>query len=249
MQTSQAVSGDFEPVRRESTRDKVYAAIRDAIFSGKLRVGQRLTELKLTSEFQVSRSVVREALQQLAHEGLIELNSNRGAQVVDLTTDQVDQIVQLRLLLESEAVRQAKQRLTGDGKRLLETAARRLENARSDVQTFIRLDYEFHETLWKLTGNATLCRHLALLTRPLFSLGIIMRHRSAIPEEGATLRTPGDHVRLAETICEGTMDEAVDAIRRHITENYPRTRAGVSRLHEPPGKGVKTGGRRRGAGR
>src|SRR5262245_62026610 len=86
-----AITGIMGPVQRESTRERVCTALRDAIYSGKLKLGQRLTELELTRELQVSRPVVREALQQLAHEGMIQLNSYRGAQVIDLTTEQIDE--------------------------------------------------------------------------------------------------------------------------------------------------------------
>jgi len=68
----------FAPVHREATREKVCAAIRDAIVTGKLEIGQRLPELQLTRDFRVSRAVIREALQQLAYEGLVEQNINRA---------------------------------------------------------------------------------------------------------------------------------------------------------------------------
>ena len=231
----------FDPVKRESIRDKVSAAIREAILSGKLKVGQRLTEAGLTTQFQVSRAVVREALQQLAHEGLIELNSYRGAQVIDLKPEQVDDIIQLRLVLESEAVRLAKQNMTDAGKTALRAAARDLERHRGNMEQFSRLDFAFHQLLWKMSGNSALPRHLVLLTGPVFSMGVIMRHRSVLSPTGANI---GDHAQLAETICNGTTDQAVAAIRAHITENWARTRAAVGSLQERESKP-----RRRRAGR
>jgi DNA-binding GntR family transcriptional regulator len=221
----------FEPVRRESTRELLCTAIRDAIFTGALKVGERLPELKLTAQFKVSRAVVREALQQLSHEGLIDLSAHRGAQVVDLTAEQIDETVSLRTILEPEAVRLAKSRLTAEGAALLRESAQRLEAARHDIRTFVQLDFAFHETIWNLSGNGILYRHLVLLTRPVFTLGIIMRMRRALTEAGTTLSSPGNHVWLAEKICSGSEEEATAAARQHITENCNRTRAAVDNLH------------------
>jgi DNA-binding GntR family transcriptional regulator len=217
----------FERVRREPTRDLLCNAIRDAIFSGALKVGQRLPELRLTAQFQVSRAVVREALQQLAHEGLVDLNAHRGAQIVDMSPQQIDETIALRSLLEPEAVRLAMGRLTPDDAALVQDRAQRAEEARSDIQAFATLDFAFHETLWKLSGNSLLHRHLVLLTRPLFSLGIIMRRRSALAGFGA----PGNHLLLAEKICSGDEEAALTAVREHITANSRQTRNAVDALH------------------
>ena len=97
----------FQAVKRESTKDKVYLLIREAIFLGKLKTGQRIAEVPLAEEFSVSRAIVREALQRLSHEGLVEHNSFKGARVIHLSPTQVDEIVHVRLLLESDAVRLA----------------------------------------------------------------------------------------------------------------------------------------------
>src|SRR5262245_26392610 len=131
MEVKTTMSIVFAPVKRESTRDVVCAAIREAIFSGDLNVGQRLREVALAEQFGVSRPVIREAFQRLAHEGLVELNSFRGAQVVDLTPEQVDETLGVRLLLEPEAVRLAKKHLTDADKRTLGDIVKRMRRAES----------------------------------------------------------------------------------------------------------------------
>jgi DNA-binding GntR family transcriptional regulator len=222
----------FAPVRRESTRDRVVAAIREAILSGRLSTGQRLAEIPLAMEFRVSRAVVREALQQLAHEGLVELSSFRGAQVVDLTPAEVDEIVSVRLLLEAEAVRLARLRMKDKDRSRLRELARELEDSRHDTQRFAQLDMRFHSTLWELSGNQTLCRHLVLLTRPMFSMGTIVRHSRLLAEDGSVAYPRGEHKSLAEKICDGDEREAIDAIRNHILENWTRARSAIERYRE-----------------
>jgi DNA-binding GntR family transcriptional regulator len=223
----------FAPVRREATREKVCAAIRDAIITGKLDIGQRLPELQLTKEFRVSRAVIREALQQLAYEGLVDQTINRGAQVVDVTPEQLDEILQLRVILETSAVRMARKRMQTEDAATILRLADNVEGARTEIEKFVQADLAFHRGIWRCSGNQTLQKHLTLLTAPVFSLGIIMRHSRVIPNPSGGIAIPGaDHLHLARAIVHGTLEEAVNAITNHITENWDRTRAAVEKLHQ-----------------
>jgi DNA-binding GntR family transcriptional regulator len=232
----------FAPVKREPTRDILCAAIRDAIFNGQLKIGQRLREVALAEQFRVSRPVVREALQQLGHEGLIEINSFRGAQVVDMTPEQVDETLELRLLLEPEAVRLAKKRLTDVDRQKLRAIVQKMRRAEANSRVFAQLDFEFHEMLWRAARNQTLLKHLTLLTQPLFAMGTIMRRSGPLSAAAADARY-GDHRNLVETICDGAESEAVEAMRNHIRENWTRTRAAAEKLHQkeaaPAARGKK----------
>jgi DNA-binding GntR family transcriptional regulator len=222
----------FAPVKRESTREIVCAAIREAIFYGHLKIGQRLREVALAEQFRVSRPVIREALQHLAHEGLIEINSFRGAQVVDLTPEQVDETLELRFLLEPEAVRLAKKNLTGADKQRLRAMVDKMHAAERESRDFARLDFDLHENIWRLARNETLLKHLTLLTLPLFAMGTIMRRSGRLTAvAGKDGVRYGDHTSLIQAICDGSESEAVEAMRNHIRENWPRTRAASERLH------------------
>lgn len=232
------MSTSFAPVKRESSREIVSASIREAILDGTLAVGQRLRELQLAGQFQVSRPVIREALQQLSYEGLVELNSFRGAQVIDLTPRQVDEMLGLRLILEAEAVRLAKPRLKDRDKHHLRTLADAMRAGSGGSQSTVQLDLELHETLWRLSGNETLAKHLILLTRPLFAFGVILRNSRRVTASAGVKHGIGDHGTLVDRICNGTVKEAVEAIQGHIRENWDRTRAAVERIHGPAPKVV-----------
>jgi DNA-binding GntR family transcriptional regulator len=229
-----SVAPIFRQVRQESTRDKVYAAIRDAILAGRLQTGERITEPLLAREFRVSRAVIREALQQLAHDGLVEQNSYKGTRVVQLSPAQIDEALSARLLLEPEIVRQAKERLTEEDKRQLKAMARRLEASVADPQHYAELDLALHRRLWELSGNQTFQKLLEQVTTPLFAMGTIMRYASAYAASagGKAVKPsrPSDHVRLIETICDGTREEAAEAIRSHISHNWRMTREKAEEL-------------------
>src|SRR5579863_5828885 len=92
------------PARRRVLADEVADAIRSAIFSGQIDLGQRLLEAELATTLKVSRGPVREALVQLSQEGLVRIERHRGATVAELGLDGVHEIYSLRTALERLAV-------------------------------------------------------------------------------------------------------------------------------------------------
>jgi DNA-binding GntR family transcriptional regulator len=210
----------FEPVRRESTREKVYAAIREAVLDGRLRLGQRLTEISLAKDFGVSRAIIREALQQLAHDGLVEQNAYRGSNVVSLSPEQVDEIISTRILLESEAVRRAMASITPTEIRYLQNLMKQIQDASADADAVSELDLAFHEKIWELSGNATLRKILLQITAPLFAMGSIMRHtRRGTQGANASFRR-SSHAEVVDALKARDEAKAVEAIQKHISENW-----------------------------
>jgi GntR family transcriptional regulator, trigonelline degradation regulator len=91
--------------RAAPLRQQVEDAVRQAIVDGQLQPGQRLPERELTDRMGVSRTLVREALRQLESEGLITVIANRGAIVRELTTAEVQDLYDIRAVLEGLAAR------------------------------------------------------------------------------------------------------------------------------------------------
>ncbi len=219
-----ATAPRFEQIRKESTRDKVYTAIREAILAGRLPAGERISEIPLASEFQVSRAIVREALLQLAHDGLVEQNSYKGTHVILLTPEQVDEILGARLLIELEVVRQANRKLTAAQRKALLARARELEALTGQPELFAAKDLELHRLIWEASGNQTLTRILHQLTAPLFAMGTILRYSNLVQGGKAVLPAYGEHLHLVQQICNGTEDAAAEAMRLHISGTWTSTR-------------------------
>jgi len=204
----------FEQIERKSSRNRVYDAIREAIFSGKLLPGQKLTEIQLAKDFDVSRVVIREALQQLAHDGLVVQNSYKGTHVVKLVSKEVNEILSVRVLLESEAIREAKERLTEQDKKELRTMVKKLDST-EDPFLHTELDFNFHQKIWKLTGNETLKRMLIHLTAPYFAMAVIVRQSRQF-DPYFDMTKVGKHTKIVEMLINGTTEEAVEAMCDHI---------------------------------
>jgi DNA-binding GntR family transcriptional regulator len=136
----------------------VAGKLREQILSGSLSGGERLVEGKLSEELGVSRMPVREALRQLAAEGLVSIEPRRGASVIQYSEDQVRELVEVRATLEALNAKLAAKRhdeakmaelkaIFDEGVRLADTA---------DPFTLMQLNERFHEALANIAANSVL---------------------------------------------------------------------------------------------
>ncbi|MRW93003.1 FCD domain-containing protein [Duganella sp. FT80W] len=135
-----------------STSLNLAAELRALIASGALPDGARLVERELAERFAVSRIPLREAIQKLAAEGLLEQHPNRGAAVRTLSVTDIEEIYSLRMLLEGDAIHRAVQRMDAETLARVELVHRLLgEAASADKQG--ELNREFHALLYAPCGN------------------------------------------------------------------------------------------------
>lgn len=151
----------MQPVERiASLGERVYDLLRDYLRSGKVTWGEPLREAALAARLGVSRTPVREALARLASEGFIEAHG-RSFTVPSLTSEDLDDIYDLRLLLETEAVRQAAAR--SDPDRGIAKVRRALEQTRAayergDAEGFIAANSRFRSAWLAMVRNRRLVR-------------------------------------------------------------------------------------------
>lgn len=149
--------------------DTVYDRVVQAVMEHRLPPGTKLVEEKLATVFSITRTRVREVLQRLAHEGLVNAIPNRGSFIASPTVEEARQIFDARRILEPALVR----RLVADAdaediQRLrAHVAAERQARAEDDRRAIIRLSGEFHLLMAEMVGNPQLTqvmRELASLT-------------------------------------------------------------------------------------
>jgi len=136
----------------DSTADAIAASLRELIATGELDDGARLVERELADRFGVSRVPMREAIQKLEGEGLVELMRNRGAVVRTLTESDLDEIYGLRMLLEGDAIFHAVKRMDSETLSRAELVHRLLGDA-DTAQRQGELNHEFHELLYRPCAN------------------------------------------------------------------------------------------------
>jgi DNA-binding GntR family transcriptional regulator len=155
----------------QSTQDSVVKAIQSAIFSGELKMGQRIMEEELAETFQISRATVREALRRLEQVGLVQIKPRRGTFVTRLTLKEVERTCRLRAALEGLAARYASERLTGKEWEAVKQIVEEMKAAATagELSAFLHLDRKFHELIWTLAEDDQLEYVLRFLSTPYFA--------------------------------------------------------------------------------
>ncbi|ONX70311.1 GntR family transcriptional regulator [Burkholderia cenocepacia] len=146
----------------DSTADAVAASLRDMIINGELAAGERLVERDLAERFGISRIPMREAIQRLEREGLLDIFRNRGAVVRMLSASDVHEIYDLRVLLEGDAIYRSVKRLDDETLARAELVHRLLGDATVPRRQG-ELNREFHALLYSCCGNARQLKSIAEL--------------------------------------------------------------------------------------
>jgi DNA-binding GntR family transcriptional regulator len=146
--------------------------LREAILAGEYKPGDRLNESLIAREFKISRIPVREALFQLQESGLVMNHERRGMFVTLLSKEDVQKINSVRIILETEALKLARTRMTSELETALRAQVNKIESwngTEGTVAEAAALDLEFHRTLWAASGNDYLVRMLDSLATVLFA--------------------------------------------------------------------------------
>jgi DNA-binding GntR family transcriptional regulator len=148
----------LNPIEQTPLRVQVAERLRSAIVTGKLRPGDALTETALAEQLNVSRAPIREAIQDLENDGLVETVAYRGKRVKPLTVREVSEIREMRQQFEVIAVRRILDRDTPV--EALWGPCRAMEEAAvaDDREALIAADEAFHRTLIRLSDHQLLAQ-------------------------------------------------------------------------------------------
>jgi DNA-binding GntR family transcriptional regulator len=132
--------------------------IRDRIAKRALAPGARLREARIARELQTSRAPVREAISQLAREGLVTKRPNQSARIVELSEPMLREVASLRTILESYGASLSLDRLDAQGLQVLTGIVQTMQHAakRGEFSRVIEQDYAFHDCLMKAGGHQLL---------------------------------------------------------------------------------------------
>ncbi|MFA8437861.1 GntR family transcriptional regulator [Pueribacillus sp. YX66] len=135
---------------RATLQYKVTSKLREAILKGEFNMGDRLIQEEWAEKLGVSRMPIREALRQLEVEGLVKIEPRRGAIVTPISVEDIEEIYQLRALLEGKAVVMSLPNLDDDDIQELESLHLKMTKLRaddSDVEKYMELNNKFHQIL------------------------------------------------------------------------------------------------------
>lgn len=215
---------EAERQRNVTAQELVLSSLREAVLAGVFQPGARLRQEELAELFSTSRIPVREALRALEYEGLVTSEPHRGFTVTHLDADEVEEVYDLRILLESHAVRLALPLLTDEDLDELEELFARVRAAETPDEGLAARE-AFYTRLYSVTGRPRL-------------VGLIIRLRQEVARalRWPTIQhSPSIHEQFFEAVRTGDAERAVAQlsahyrrvaalIRRHLRESEARER-------------------------
>jgi DNA-binding GntR family transcriptional regulator len=214
----------------EDSKLAVTEALRAAILAGEYAPNQRLVEVDLCERFGTSRFILRTALQDLAAQGLVEFQHNRGARVREVSLAEAIEITEVRILLEGMLAARAAERVTRSDTAMLRALVREMRAAvaKSELLIYSDLNARLHAAIRDIAAHETASRLLRQLrdqtVRHQFSLALVPgRPTVSLPQHEAivaaiTGREPAEAERAMHT----HLESVIGAFRALSVATMPR---------------------------
>lgn len=198
---------------RQSLNNVVADALREAILTGQFKPGDRLPEPQLAEMFGVSRNPIREALQVLSNEGLVEISPRKGARVPLMSYNELTETIELRAELEGLSARYAARHCHGDTRQALAKLLDDGNNAagRGNLAELQIVNDRFHAELGQAAGNRYLAEFMRSLrdrTYWLFSTQAAVRAEHSWQE----------HASILSAVIDGDQTKASRLAMEHVRE-------------------------------
>ena len=194
-------------------RDVVFNTLRKAILKGELKPGERLMEIALADKLGVSRTPIREAMRKLELEGLVVMVPRKGAQVANITEKDLNDVLEVRIALENMAIEKACARMTKEDIEELESAAKDFQKiiASGSLVEMAEADEEFHEKIYRASGNARLMQVLSNLREQIYRYRI-----EYLKDEDTRQQLVQEHAMMTRAIRERDVEKAQELSFEHL---------------------------------
>ena len=205
-----------------STADRARDVLRDAILGGEFLPGERLVEAQLCERLGVSRFNVRSALADLAAEGLVEVERNKGAHVRKVSLAEAIEITEVRMVLEGLVAARAAERVTAPQAKELKQIGSLMRAAvkAGQFRTYSELNQRLHSTIRQVAGHQRADALIETLRGPL------VRHQYMLSlQPGRPSVSLPEHERIIAAVCGRDPHAAEAAMRHHIASVIVALRA------------------------
>lgn len=222
-ESTRAGATPLKPIERRNLGSDVYRILRDRILSQELTAGEKLSDLRLSSELGVSRTPIREALHQLAQDGVVIAEPNRGFFVATFTRRDLEEIFELRRVLEMYAIRRLDR---GEHREELERAMFELEHVERLIRNattaqqrvdagdaFLKTDRGFHSWLVSTVNNSRMSTIVGGLWT---QIAIFQQVDDEIPDWMSV--AVDQHRQLLTRLLEGDVEGATALMTTHLDD-------------------------------
>lgn len=206
-------------------KERAYRLLRGELLGRSLRPGDRLREIPLAARLGISRIPLREAIDQLAGEGLVERVPGLGSRVRSATPEQLRELYEMREVLECFTVEKAAGSLTGEHLGRLEDLCREIRSALREYrktgrwtpalrERLVAADLAFHQTIAEAARNEPIKQELARLQ----TVSELLSYRPDLADDEmkAMTRSAGEHLGILEALRRSSGKSARDLMAGHI---------------------------------
>lgn len=199
--------------KKSSYRERVADALRAALIAGELLPGEVYSAPTLAARFGVSATPVREAMLDLAKEGLVDTVPNKGFRVTAVSDRQLDEYTHIRALIEIPTVTELARTADPVSLEALRPAAREIVRAAAagDLVAYVEADTRFHLGLLALAGNAHLVEVVGDLRKRSRLYGL-----TALVEAGRLLASAEEHLELIDALIARDEQATRAVMTRHL---------------------------------
>jgi DNA-binding GntR family transcriptional regulator len=204
----------IQTIRKTSLRETVVRALRAAIVSGEMVPGIIYSAPSLGARFGVSATPVREAMLDLVRENLVTVEPNKGFRVREVSAQDLDQMAQIRLLLEPPVVRDVTALIPDEDLPMLRGLAQEIVDRAEagDLVGYTDADREFHIRLLEYSGNTRLVDTVAHLRSHSRLTGL-----TRLAERGELGRSAEEHLMMVDLIEQRRAEELEELMKNHIS--------------------------------
>jgi len=206
------------PVKRSSLTQQVTLKLRQAILDGRIKAGERIIEEEIAAMMKTSRGPVRDSLIELEHEGLVIRERNRGAMVVNVSAKDVEEVWNLRIALESLALRYAMERATKEDLEKLEGIVKEISaglKGEYPIEKAVDLDLKFHEQVVLMSGLKRLISFWQGLKSQIWFLIFSMGLFNDV--ETFSKRSDASHRVLLDAIAAKDAEKGTQILNKHMS--------------------------------
>ncbi|TVR20699.1 MAG: GntR family transcriptional regulator [Anaerolineaceae bacterium] len=197
-----------------SLANQIYEMLRSAIVRSEIAPGEKLVELEIAADMGTSQGPVREALQRLERDGLVQRQARRATVVTDTTTAEIYEFFAIRSTIESFAIRRAIANMTPEYEKMLRSLTEDMRRAgeAGDMAGLVEYDMDFHRLICEWSGSPVLVN----AWMPLYSQiqrFILQTHQHYFTDLGELADT---HEPILSAISRRDADAAAQIIAEHV---------------------------------
>ncbi len=196
---------------RVTAHEFVRETLREGILDGSIPGGTRLVQADLAEQLDVSTTPVREALRDLAAEGIVALDAHRGGTVHNISNEELEEVYDLRRLLEVVAIKKAAVRITPEQLDHVDELHERMKSPSSTVN-WVVLNRDFHMAIYAAAGSPRLLNILG----PLLDTSVMYVSMALKAQPVAREQANHDHERIVEALRNHDKQAAAEAITEHL---------------------------------